>query len=107
MIVMGENEYKPRNGMYFSSADPEHGVAPEAAEIFEACVGMVRDGTARIAKTRAKPGYPQHPCFRYEGAKVMPDAVMEYYLRTYVVAGFRYEDAHDFCERFRALTPSK
>jgi hypothetical protein len=55
MIVMGKNDYKPRNGSYFSSADLEHGVTPEAAEVFEACVGMVKDGTARIAKTRAKP----------------------------------------------------
>jgi hypothetical protein len=65
---------------------------------------MVRDGTARIAKTRAQQGYSQHPCLRYEGAEVVLNAVMEYYLRTYVVTGFRSEDAHDFCERFRALT---
>ncbi|MDR3353718.1 MAG: DUF6138 family protein [Synergistaceae bacterium] len=72
--------------------------------VFDACVNMVMDGSARISKTREEPGYPQYPCFRFEGAEVLVGDVLRYFLFELAVAGFNCERAIDFSERLRKLT---
>ena len=54
---------------------------PEVKPLFDGCVDAVLTGEARMAKTRPQAGYPQHPCFRHEGAELLPNAVLEYYLQ--------------------------
>ncbi len=70
---------------------------------FDDCVEAVLDGTARISQTRAKPDYPQYPCFRAQGREVMVNAVLEYYLYRLGGEGFDYGKARDFSERMRRL----
>ena len=70
---------------------------------FDACVEAVLDGTARVSKTCAGPGYPQWPCFRANGREVITGDVLEYYLYRLGVEGFDYEKARDFSERMRRL----
>jgi len=71
--------------------------------VFDSCVNMVLDDTARISKTRANPGYPQWPCFRVDGNEVLLGCVLRYYLSELNAAGFDYEKAKDFSERMRKL----
>ena len=96
-----EQNLKPANGRFFCSTDFENGVAamaPQAAAIFDGCVGMVLDGTARIIEI---PG--PHHCLRFQDAEIEPNSVLDYYLRRLTVDGFSYQKAHDFAEKFRQL----
>jgi hypothetical protein len=71
--------------------------------VFDACVKMVLDGSARITKTRAEKDYPRYNCFRAEGVEVLVDHVFTYYLFELGVSGFDYEKARDFSERMSKL----
>jgi hypothetical protein len=71
--------------------------------VFDACVNMVLDGSARISKTRAEKDYPQYVCFRTEGVEVLMGDVFTYYLYRLGVSGFDYEKARDFSERMLKL----
>ena len=71
--------------------------------VFDACVNMVLEGSARITKTRAEKGYPQYECFRTEGIEVLVQDVLAYYLFVLGVSGFDYEKARDFSERMLKL----
>ena len=71
--------------------------------VFDSCVNMVLDDTARISETRAKPGYMKWPCFRVNGKEVLVGCVLEYYLHELTATGFDFEKAKDFSERMRKL----
>lgn len=73
------------------------------APYFDTCVQAVLDGTARITKTRAEPGYWQEPCFIAQGREVLVGCVLDYYLFRLGTKKFDYKKAHDFSERMRLL----
>lgn len=71
--------------------------------IFDACVNMVLDGSARVEKTRSERSCSQRNCFRAKGTAVLAADVLAYYLQELDISGFDFEKARDFTERMRQL----
>lgn len=71
--------------------------------LFDACAVSILNNTARVAKTRALPGYSSYPCFRVEGKEILTGAVLTYYLYQSGGESFDYEKARDFTEAMRKL----
>ncbi|MDR1130646.1 MAG: DUF6138 family protein [Prevotellaceae bacterium] len=88
-----------RNYLIFEDVQKDTSLRP----VFDACVNMILDSSARITKTEAEKGYPQHVCFHTEGLEILAGDVFIYYLFKLGVSGFDYEKARDFSERMLKL----
>ena len=76
---------------------------PSLKQYFDAAVQAVWDNAARVAETRAMPGYPLRKYIRAMGKAIIFQDILEYYLYSQRLASFSFDRARDFADMMRKL----